>query len=80
MYTCSVTQDVWRHLKTIVYAIPVNDVQTLQERVINACRNIKQQPGVFHYVEGQRNALPWADVTLIIYYEWTQLEQVYKCT
>ncbi|PSN46376.1 hypothetical protein C0J52_05732 [Blattella germanica] len=38
MYTCSVTRDVWGHLKTIVYATTVNDVQTLQERVFNACR------------------------------------------
>lgn len=41
---------LWGHLKTIVYATPVNDVQTLQDRVFNACRNIQQQPGVFQRV------------------------------
>ncbi|PSN45870.1 hypothetical protein C0J52_19678 [Blattella germanica] len=30
------------------------------------------------FSKGHRNALPWTDVTLIISYEWTQLEQVYK--
>lgn len=38
---------LWGHLKTLVYAVPINDVDTLRERVVNVCDAIRQQPGVF---------------------------------
>lgn len=37
------------HLKTLIYATIVNNVQTLQDRVFNACKHL-QQPGVFQRV------------------------------
>lgn len=41
---------LWGHLKTLVYATPINDVQTLQERVVHACQHIREQAGVFQRV------------------------------
>jgi hypothetical protein len=41
---------LWGHLKTLVYSTPVDDIQTLQDRIFNACRQISNQPGVFERV------------------------------
>ncbi|PSN52271.1 hypothetical protein C0J52_08319 [Blattella germanica] len=56
MYTCSVTQDVWRHLKSIVYATPVSDGQTLRERVharISNNNRVFFKGCVIHHGEGR---------------------------
>ncbi|KAJ8881443.1 hypothetical protein PR048_017924 [Dryococelus australis] len=36
-----------RNDEALVYSTPINDVQALQERIINACQHILDQPGVF---------------------------------
>ncbi|KAJ8882509.1 hypothetical protein PR048_014320 [Dryococelus australis] len=38
---------LWGHLKSLMYATLMNDVQALQERVINACQHILDQLGIF---------------------------------
>jgi hypothetical protein len=38
---------VWGHLKTLVYATPVNDIVTLRQRVEGGCRTIRNTPGIF---------------------------------
>jgi hypothetical protein len=33
-------------LETLVYSAPINDVQVLQQRVENACQEIRVKPGI----------------------------------
>lgn len=41
---------VWGHLKTMVYATPVNNVEQLRERIEDGCRRIREMPGVLERV------------------------------
>jgi hypothetical protein len=48
---------LWGHLNTLVYSAPINDVEVLQQRVQNACHEIRVEPGIFDRVpnsEGRR--------------------------
>jgi hypothetical protein len=38
---------LWGHLKTLVYATPVNDIATLQQWVEGGCLTIRNTPGIF---------------------------------
>jgi hypothetical protein len=38
---------LWGHLKTLVYATPVNDIKTLRQRVEGGCQTIRNTPGIF---------------------------------
>jgi hypothetical protein len=38
---------LWGHLKTLVYATPVNDIETLRQRVEGGCQAIRNTPGIF---------------------------------
>jgi hypothetical protein len=41
---------LWGHLKTLVYLAPINDLEVLQQRVQNACQEIRVKPGIFDRV------------------------------
>jgi hypothetical protein len=41
---------LWGHLKSLVYATPVNTQQELWQRVWVACDTVKTSPGVFERV------------------------------
>jgi hypothetical protein len=41
---------LWGHLKALVYSAPINGLEVLQERVENACREIRVEPGIFDRV------------------------------
>jgi hypothetical protein len=41
---------LWRHLKTLVYSAPINDLEGKQQRVQNACQEIRVKPGIFDRV------------------------------
>jgi hypothetical protein len=41
---------LWGHLKTVVYATPVNDAGDLRERVQNACQVIRDDNFVFERI------------------------------
>jgi hypothetical protein len=41
---------LWGHLKTVVYATPVNDAGNLWERVQNACQVIRDDNLVFERI------------------------------
>ena len=41
---------VWGHLKTLVYSTPVNDVESLRQRIVNGCETIQNTPGIFQRV------------------------------
>jgi hypothetical protein len=38
--------EIWlsEHLKTLVYSAPINDLEVLQQRVENACQEIRVKP------------------------------------
>jgi hypothetical protein len=38
---------LWGHLKALVYAAPVHNVETLHQRVVNACQAIRNYPRIF---------------------------------
>ncbi|KAJ4443260.1 hypothetical protein ANN_04928 [Periplaneta americana] len=42
---------LWRHLKAVVYAEPIPDVQTLEQHIRAACDTIRMQPGIFEHVQ-----------------------------
>jgi hypothetical protein len=37
---------LWGHLRTLVYAAPVDNIQALH-RIVNACQTIRNCPGIF---------------------------------
>jgi hypothetical protein len=37
---------LWGHLKTLVYSAPINDLEVLQQRVENACQDIRVKPEI----------------------------------
>jgi hypothetical protein len=37
---------LWGHLKTLAYADPVDNKQTLHRRTMDACQTIRNYPGV----------------------------------
>lgn len=41
---------LWGYLKSLVYQTPVENMEELQERVVNGCNVIRQNPGVFERV------------------------------
>jgi hypothetical protein len=41
---------LWGHLRTVVYATPVNDAEDLWERVQNACQVIRDDNFVFERI------------------------------
>lgn len=41
---------VWGHLKTEVYSTPVNTVEELEQRVVHACQEFRNDPGVFERI------------------------------
>lgn len=43
---------VWGHLKSLVYAQPIPDIETLRQRIIDSCNTIRNQPGIFERVRG----------------------------
>jgi hypothetical protein len=45
---------LWKHLKTLVYSAPINDLEVLQLRVENACQEIRVKLGIF---DGVRTSL-----------------------
>jgi hypothetical protein len=38
---------LWRHLKTLVYAAPVDNEKTLHHHIVDACQTIRNYPGIF---------------------------------
>jgi hypothetical protein len=38
---------LWRHLKTLVYAAPVDNEEALHHRTVGACQTIRNCPGIF---------------------------------
>jgi len=41
---------LWGHLKTIVHATPVRDIQDLRNRITTGCETIRCTPGIFERV------------------------------
>jgi hypothetical protein len=41
---------LWGHLKSLVYASPIQDEEMLRNRIIDACEIIKNTPGIFQRV------------------------------
>lgn len=41
---------VWGYLKSLVYAVPVQNVEELQQRVVNGCEVIRNRLGIFQKV------------------------------
>jgi hypothetical protein len=39
---------LWGHLKAAVYSAPINDLEVLQQRVENACQEIRVKPEIFY--------------------------------
>ncbi|KAJ8890108.1 hypothetical protein PR048_009615 [Dryococelus australis] len=73
---------LWEHLKALVYATPINPVQVLQERVINAYQHILEQPGLFQRLE---LAAPYQpprspDFNPLDFYLWTHLKALVYAT
>lgn len=42
----------WGHLQQLVYHTPVRDVEDLRNRIIDACRVIRETPGIFERIRG----------------------------
>jgi hypothetical protein len=38
---------LWRHLKSLVYAAPVDNEETLHHHIVDACQTIRNYPGIF---------------------------------
>jgi hypothetical protein len=38
---------LWGHLKTLVYAAPVDNEEALHRRIMDACQTIRNCPGIF---------------------------------
>jgi hypothetical protein len=38
---------LWQHLKTLVYAAPVDNEKALHIRIVDACQTIRNYPGIF---------------------------------
>ncbi|XP_074037280.1 histone-lysine N-methyltransferase SETMAR-like [Leptinotarsa decemlineata] len=43
---------IWGHLQHLVYRTPVRDVDDLRNRIIDACRVIRETPGIFERIRG----------------------------
>jgi hypothetical protein len=41
---------LWEHVKALEYSAPINDLEVLQQRVENACKDIRVKPGIFDRV------------------------------
>lgn len=41
---------VWGHLKQLVYARSVNNLEELRQRIVNCCEEIRRTPGIFERV------------------------------
>lgn len=41
---------LWGHLKSLVYASPIEDEEMLRNRIINSCETIRNTPGIFQRV------------------------------
>lgn len=41
---------IWGHLKTLVYSTPVQNVEDLRHRIIQACNEIRNTPGIFERI------------------------------
>jgi hypothetical protein len=41
---------LWGHLKSLVYSVPIENVDQLRERVFNCCQEIRELPGIFERV------------------------------
>ncbi|KAJ4427247.1 hypothetical protein ANN_24865 [Periplaneta americana] len=41
---------LWGYMKKLVYATPINNVQTVQDRVFKGCQHRQEQPGQFQRV------------------------------
>lgn len=41
---------LWGHLKSLVYTTPIQNVQELRERIVAACDEIRNTPGIFQRV------------------------------
>jgi hypothetical protein len=41
---------LWGHAKTLMHSAPINDLEVLQQRVENACQEIRVKPGIFDRV------------------------------
>jgi hypothetical protein len=37
---------LWEHLKTLVYAAPVDNEEALHHRTVDACQTIRNCPGI----------------------------------
>jgi hypothetical protein len=38
---------LWRHLKTLVYAAPVDNEEALHHHIVDACQAIRSYPSIF---------------------------------
>jgi hypothetical protein len=38
---------LWRHVKTLAYAAPVDNEEALHLRIVDACQTIRNYPGIF---------------------------------
>jgi transposase len=38
---------LWRQLKSLVYAAPVDNEEALHNRIVDACQTIRNYPGIF---------------------------------
>lgn len=43
---------LWGHLKSSVYAIPVNTIDELRVRITDAFQQVRNNPGIFERVRG----------------------------
>ena len=46
----------WGHLKSVVYATPINTVEELRNRINDAFQQVRQNPGIFERV---RRSMVW---------------------
>jgi hypothetical protein len=42
---------LWGHLKSLAYAAPVDNEETLHHRVVDACQTIRSCPGIFEWMQ-----------------------------
>jgi hypothetical protein len=42
---------LWGHLKTLVYAAPVDNEEALHHRTVDACQTIRNYPGIFERMQ-----------------------------
>jgi hypothetical protein len=41
---------LWGHFKTLVYAAPVDNEESLHHRTVDACQGIRNYPGIFELI------------------------------